>query len=70
MTEVPPCRERAGYLDPESLLAQDVSRWIDRPQFETVVPQQTSLKAIVVSWFLLRLLGEGESLKRHPSARR
>ena len=30
-------------------------RWIDRPQFETVVPQQTSLKAIVLSTFVFML---------------
>jgi CAAX prenyl protease-like protein len=30
-------------------------RWIDRPQFETVVPQQVSLKAIVLSTFIFML---------------
>jgi CAAX protease family protein len=30
-------------------------RWIDRPQFETVVPQQTSMKAIVLSTFVFTL---------------
>jgi len=30
-------------------------RWIDRPQFETVVPQQASLKAIMLSTFVFML---------------
>lgn len=30
-------------------------RWIDRPQFETVVPQKVSLKAIVLSTFVFML---------------
>jgi CAAX prenyl protease-like protein len=30
-------------------------RWIDRPQFETVVPQQVTLKAIVLSTFVFML---------------
>ena len=30
-------------------------RWIDRPQFETVVPQQVSVKAIVLSTFVFML---------------
>src|SRR5688572_464238 len=30
-------------------------RWIDRPQFETVVPQQVSLKAIALSTFVFML---------------
>jgi uncharacterized protein len=30
-------------------------RWIDRPQFETVVPQQVSLKAVVLSTFVFML---------------
>lgn len=30
-------------------------RWIDRPQFESVVPQQVSLKAIVLSTFVFVL---------------
>ena len=30
-------------------------RWIDKPQFETVVPQQTSTKAIVLSTFVFML---------------
>ena len=30
-------------------------RWIDRPQFETVVPQRVSLKAIVLSTFVFTL---------------
>lgn len=30
-------------------------RWIDRPQFETVVPQQVSMKAIVLSTFIFML---------------
>jgi hypothetical protein len=30
-------------------------RWIDRPQFETVVPQKTSVKAIVLSTFVFML---------------
>lgn len=30
-------------------------RWIDRPQFETVVPQQVTLKAIVLSTFVFTL---------------
>lgn len=30
-------------------------RWIDRPQFETVVPQQVSMKAIILSTFVFML---------------
>jgi uncharacterized protein len=30
-------------------------RWIDRPQFETVVPQQVSIKAIALSTFVFML---------------
>lgn len=30
-------------------------RWIDRPQFETVVPQQVTMKAIVLSTFVFTL---------------
>jgi CAAX prenyl protease-like protein len=30
-------------------------RWIDRPQFETVVPQRVSLKAIILSTFVFTL---------------
>jgi uncharacterized protein len=30
-------------------------RWIDRPQFETVVPQQVTMKAIVLSTFVFML---------------
>ena len=30
-------------------------RWIDRPSFETVVPQQASLKAVVLSTFVFTL---------------
>ena len=30
-------------------------RWIDRPQFETVLPQQVSVKAIVLSTFVFML---------------
>jgi CAAX prenyl protease-like protein len=30
-------------------------RWIDRPQFETVLPQQVSIKAIVLSTFVFML---------------